>query len=396
MNQMLMFRFISPEWVEWLAGESTLQQGLLTELANQATGQRLVLVVPGEAVFLTQATLPGRNRTAWLKALPYALEDSLAGDVEDLHFAVGEVRAGAPVPVAVVSHEKMKTWLDACTGAGLAPAAVVPDTLLLPFEEGTWSLLLENNRGVVRNGSSAGFATEREDLPLVLGLALAEAGEHAPKRLRVWGDKVPELAYPSLEIHQQTAESLPLQVFAANYDSAFTLNLLQGPYSRKAHLGKWLKPWRPAAILAGIWLGLHLVLQVNEYWQLTGQQVSLRADMEQIYKDAAPGARKIVNPRAQLENRLRELRQGNANTEAVFLDLLYRGAQPLIAFQGVTLRGLRYKEAQLDLDLESSSLEILDQLKQRFSEQADIHTEMRTTKREGKVESQVSVKRTPP
>jgi general secretion pathway protein L len=114
--------------------------------------------------------------------------------------------------------------------------------------------------------------------------------------------------------------------------------------------------------------------------------------MEQVFKAAVPDVRKVVNPRAQLENRLRELRQGNLSSESAFLELLLRGGQPLVTAQGVTLRSLRYKDDQIDLDLEGSSLESLDQLKQRFSEQPELSSEMRTTKQEGKVQSQVTLK----
>jgi general secretion pathway protein L len=393
MSQTLFFRFTDPNQVEWTTGEALLQQGSLADLANRALGYRLILVIPGEVVTLTQARLPKRSRTAWLKALPYALEDNLTEDVENLHFALGEALDATEMPVAIISHQAMRTWLDRCAQAGISPVAIVPDILLLPYEEGSWSLLLENNRGLVRSGICAGFAAERDNLALLLGLALTEAGENAPSSLRVWGNEASDIAHLPLELRYQETYPGLLPLSATSYDSLFTLNLLQGPYSRKAHLGKWLRPWRTAAVLAGLWLVLQVATQVYEYGQLHRQQARLRAAMEHVYREAVPNARKIVNPRVQLENRLRELRQARLGSEAAFLDLLYHSAQPLISLQGVTLRGLRYKDDQLDLDLEGNSLEGLDQLKQRFSEQPNLNAEMRTTKREGKVESQVSLKR---
>lgn len=393
MSQNLFFRFLGPERVEWCIENSPPQQASPDEFARRAAGHRLILVVAGERVTLTQAKVQGRSRATWLKALPYTLEEGLAEDVEDLHFAVGKTTAGMETPVAVVSHHAMRDWLDSCAQAGIAPVAVVPDILLLPYEEGSWSLLLEQDRALLRNGVHNGFAVERESLMLWLGSALTEAADGAPRALRVWGGEDPEIAHLGVEIRYQDSHLAPLQVFATAYDSYSTLNLLQGPYSRKAHLGKWLRPWRTAAVLACSWLAVQLAGQLYEYGRLARQQASLRAEMDRVYREAVPDARKVVNPKVQLDNRLRELRQNSIGSEAVFLDLLYRGGQPLIAVPGVTLRGMRYKDDQLDLDLESESLENLDQLKQRFSEQPQLNAELRTTKREGRIESQVSLKR---
>jgi len=392
MSNTVFFRFTGPDEVAWHSPDQPTEQGTLTEFAVQAAGRRLVLIAAGESCLLTQVAAPNRNRSAWLKAIPYALEDNLAEDVEDLHFAVGP--AGAVAPVAVISHATLEGWLDTCAQVSLAPSAVIPEPLLLPYQEDAWSILLEEQRAVARTGRWDGFVATPDELPLLLELALAEAGEQAPATLRVWGEATPTLTTTlPLPIQAQDAHPEPLPLFAANYDPAQVIDLLQGPYSRQAHLGKWLRPWRAAAVLAGLWFGLQAVQQVGEYWQLQQERTALGADMIQVYKDAVPDARKIVNPRVQLENRLRELR-GGGGTQATFLDLLYRSGQPLTALDGVTLQGLRYRGEQLDLNLEGANLEALDRLKQRFNKRPDLEVDMRTTKRDDKIQSQVTLKRT--
>ena len=392
MPQNLLFRFLTSEQVEWFKPESGTRQGAPAELAAQSGSDRLLLVAPGETISLIEAKVPGRQRSARLKALPFALEDNLAADVEELHFAVSEF-TDATIPVATVDHKTLQAWLDSCTQAGLGPYAIIPEPLLLPYEEQAWSLLLDDNRAVLRTGRWSGFSTDQSELDLLLGLLLAEAGEQAPQYLRVWGELTPELTGLDLELRQEENQPEPLRVFAAGYDPSAVINLLQGQYSHQTQLGKWLRPWRAAALLAGVWLLAQLVLQISEYRQLKQEQARLVMAMEQVYKEAVPDAQKIVNPRVQLESRLKELRSGDASSGTAFLDLLYRGGQPIQALQGVTLRSLRYKENQLDFDLEGGSLELFDQLKQRFTEQAGLEAQIRTTKREDKVESQVTVKK---
>lgn len=397
MSQILLFRWLTADQTEceWLIKGARPERGTPAELAAHAAGHRLVLVVPGEAVTLTQARVASRQRSTLLKAIPYALEDSLAEDVEDLHFAVGPVVAGGSVPVAIVRHELLQGWLTACAEVGITPSMVVPAPLLLPYQDDNWSALVENDQALVRNGPWAGFATDLENLDLLLNLALSEAAEQRPQALQVWGTASLELTDPDIDVRYQDTPYHPLEIFAGGYRDHTLINLLQGPYSRRAHLGRWLRPWRAAAALVGIWLSLQLAFQVAEYHQLSRERQLLQTRMEELYKEAVPSARKIINPRVQLEHWLREQRQGTGTQEAGFLDLLYQGGQVMIAFNEVALRGLRYKENQLDIDLAGGSLETLDRLKQRLTEWPGLEVQMRTTKREDRVESQVTLRKIP-
>ncbi|HHW78222.1 MAG TPA: type II secretion system protein GspL [Xanthomonadaceae bacterium] len=390
----LFFRLLSPDQAEWLRPDGKVRRGPLTELAGQTGGARQILVAPGEAVILHQVAVPSRRRSTWVRAVPYALEDQLVEDIEAAHFALGHAPEGDRLPVAVVDHATLRAWLAACGQAGLTPTAVIPDSLLLPWQEGDWSLLLENRRAVVRTGRWEGFATERETLGMLLSQALAEAGDAKPRRLRIWGSPLPEPADPAvagLERSIETGPSEPLQLFATTYPPA-ALNLLQGPYSRQTHWGRWLRPWRTTAALAGSWLLALGIAQVYDHWRLRQEQAALGAEMEQVYKDAVPGATRIVNPKVQLETRLRELRPSGAGGGLLF-ELLYRGGQPLVNFPAVTLRGLSYRDGQLDLALEGGDPAVLDQLRQQLNQQSGLQIEMRTTQREGQVESKVTLKK---
>ena len=114
--------------------------------------------------------------------------------------------------------------------------------------------------------------------------------------------------------------------------------------------------------------------------------------MERIYRDAVPGATRIINPKAQLETRLRELTSTSGN-DGGFLDLLYRGGQALASFPELTLRSLSYRDSQLDLALTGGNPAVLDQLRQQLEQQPGLRTEVRATQREGQVESKVTLKK---
>ena len=384
------FRFVSADEAEWLRPDGEVQRGPLADLSSQSDGARQILVAPSEAVTLHRLALPSRKRSTWARAVPFALEDYLVEDIETLHFALGGAVDGGYLPVAVVDRILLSAWLETCDQAGLTPAAVVPDPLLLPWQNDEWSVLLEARRALVRTGRWEGFATERDNLALLLAQALAEAGETKPRCLRVWGAPATELAETEVELSPEDTPIEPLALFASGYQPATVLNLLQGGYSRQAHWGRWLRPWRAAAALAGMTLLVQIAGQVYDHWRLQREVTALRTEIERTFKDALPEATRIVNPKVQMETRLRELAPSGGSG---FLELLYQGAQPLAHFPNVTLRGLGYRDGQLDLALEGGDPAVLDRLRQQFERQPGLRMDMRTTQREGQMESKITVKR---
>ncbi|MER2601845.1 MAG: type II secretion system protein GspL [Candidatus Competibacter phosphatis] len=384
------FRFVSADEAEWLRPDGEVQRGPLADLSSQSDGARQILVAPSEAVTLHRLALPSRKRSTWARAVPFALEDYLVEDIETLHFALGGAVDGGYLPVAVVDRILLSAWLETCDQAGLTPAAVVPDSLLLPWQNDEWSVLLEARRALVRTGRWEGFATERDNLALLLAQALAEAGETKPRCLRVWGAPATELAETEVELSPEDTPIEPLALFASGYQPATVLNLLQGGYSRQAHWGRWLRPWRAAAALAGMALLVQIAGQVYDHWRLQREVTALRTEIERTFKDALPEVTRIVNPKVQMETRLRELAPSGGSG---FLELLYQGAQPLAHFPNVTLRGLGYRDGQLDLALEGGDPAVLDRLRQQFERQPGLRMDMRTTQREGQMESKITVKR---
>ena len=393
--QLIFFRLLAPDRVEWRHADGHIRRGALAEWAAETVGARQILVAPGEALILNPVAMPSRNRGTWAKAVPYALEDQLVEDIEALHFALGNAPQGERLPVAVIGHAALRAWLDACGQHGLTPAAVIPEPLLLPWREGEWSLLLEERRAVARTGLWQGFSTERNLLGLLLDRIITEAGDAKPARLRIWGRDADRFSDPALadcECQIETEPVEPLALFASGHQPGATLNLLQGPYGRQTQWGRWLKPWRAAAALAGACLLVQGFTTLYEHRRLQQEALALGVEMERVYKEALPDSTRIVNPKAQLEAHLRELRP-NGGEEGVFLELLNRGAQALTSASEVVLRGFSYRDGLLDLSLQGGNPAALDQLRQQLNQQPGLQAEMRTTQREGQMESKVTLKK---
>src|SRR5690606_1476427 len=116
--------------VVWVRDDEQLRLPFAEALARSDAGWRLVL--PVEAVTACAVQLP-TQKARWLRqALPFAVEELLAEDVEQMHLALGELLADGRHRVFAVRRAWLAAWLE--LSAGQPPASIQVDADLLPAE----------------------------------------------------------------------------------------------------------------------------------------------------------------------------------------------------------------------------------------------------------------------
>jgi len=96
----------------------------------------VVGVISGDWVTSHIVELPAKTKKLFNAALPYALEESISEDVENMHFIVPNWKAGQPCQVLAVSKEKIKQWQSLANEHRLPVTKLVPDHALLPIHDG--------------------------------------------------------------------------------------------------------------------------------------------------------------------------------------------------------------------------------------------------------------------
>jgi general secretion pathway protein L len=343
--------------------------GALAEAARAIAGKSVRVLVPTEAVTLLSARIPTRQRQRLLQALPFVLEDQLAADVETLHFAAAARSGGDDVPCAVVDRATLRGWLDALQAAGIAPDAMVPDVLALPRAAGEWSMLAESGSIRLRSGEMRGFACDSATLPHLLPLLL-QNDEQRPTRLQFHdGDSSGEVQRllqawcdtQGIELQRVPLAGDALPLLAAGAQRGDNLNLLQGEFSRREKTRQLWQPWRAAALLVVLLTLLHGGMAGARYVALASEEAQLATQIEQVYRSAFPESQRVVNARIQMEQKLAELRRGDAGQE--FHRLLLHAA-PALRGAGIELRALHYSPGLLDIEVTAADLQALDRLKQ--------------------------------
>jgi len=128
----------------------------LNQIPGVGVTTRVQVWTPPSDSLLTQVTLPTRSRAKIQQALPFALEEQIIGEPEQVHFSY-RIQEDSSLAVAVTSRERMQSWLSQLTAAGLRPTGLCPAILALPLEAGSWSIAFHENDIWVRTGLSSGF-----------------------------------------------------------------------------------------------------------------------------------------------------------------------------------------------------------------------------------------------
>jgi len=93
----------------------------------------IIGVVPGEWVTAHKTSLPAKTRKLFQAALPYALEDAVSEDVDQVHFVCPQWKANQEVLVYVMAKQKMHYWQGLANEHQLPLDSLIADHSLLPF-----------------------------------------------------------------------------------------------------------------------------------------------------------------------------------------------------------------------------------------------------------------------
>jgi general secretion pathway protein L len=389
-------------WVSMQDGQLTseIKQGDLATAAANIGADNVIAYIPAIDILLTRVTLPAGRKSQLRNALPFALEENLIDDVEDLHCALGPRLEDGKYVAAVTRHDNINYWHQLLLSTGLHIQALLPDFLLLPLNAQSWSVACEGNTAYVRTTNTEGFVCQINVLPLMLQKELDVNEEHVPERIEFHGclpfDESlmgePLISQCQLVQHPATGSGNLLELLANNPPTATSLNLLQGDFAPSSRILQRLRPWYTSAALAGILILVAFVGSVIEYISLKQQSATLEQQITQIFQQTFPDVKRIVNPASQMRNRVAELRGKGRGSGPDFSEMLAKVAPVVANSKGVTAQHLRFQTGQMEILLETPDLQSLEALKNRLSDAVPWEVELKSANStENKVQGRILI-----
>lgn len=372
----------APQWMVCNEDGQVVVNAMSGDLAQAvplATGRRVVAILPAHEALVTDCEAPARSAAKLAQVVPYALEERVADEVENLHFALGERDATTGrVSVVVIARERLEARLAELRTAGLHPVALYSEASLLPVMPGQLIALLDGDSIMLRPAEGPALVlpalSAQEAFEIALSTqvaAVAGLEPAAPGLLLYAGHDEWEARQHDIDqvrdrftgVKVQLLPAGPLSVLAPAAAQGDAVNLLQGSYAVASPMEFRWRYWRVAAVLAGILLTLHLGVRFYELHRLRKTEAALVNSIQDAFRAAMPGQQNPTNARSRVAQRLEELRSGGGGT---LLPALVAVAQARGAAPGATIEGFTYRAGVLEMRIMATDTASLDAIGQQL------------------------------
>ncbi len=284
--------------------------GSLTDIsATIAKAHNVVILLAASDVTLLQVSLPPLSSAKLKAALPNLVEEQLLGNPADCVVIAGEVSNGLR-SVAVMQRAWLEKINQMLISFGAQHISVLPAQLCLPHQAGRVIA------AITQFGNDVDL-TLRLSEQTGMGLAISA---HQPEEAILNLSAVVPDAPIALYVHQASMLNYQAAINDASLQGRIslavdtwsqwitgarntTLNLMAGLNAESGPNINW-QPWRWALILATAILFVNIFALNFDWWQMKNEAATLRATMTQIYQARYPRESVIIDPIAQMQQKI--------------------------------------------------------------------------------------------
>jgi general secretion pathway protein L len=390
MSESLIIRFSTTnDQVDWVVVDangvaSAPAQGTLADAADYAEERRIIALAPAYSVLRLQTRIPLKGEVKIRQALPFALEEQLAGDIEAQHFAFSKANSSGLIPVAIVEDELIQNWLARLEAAGLKVKGLYAESDGVKALAATINVLLDNDTAIICDHLGEFTITDTGSLQIVLEMLLEQHSESmendastVPVNLLIYCSDANHAHFQELwDLLRMRTETVEIKILGdgalpfmgSQIASTGGINLLQGAYAPKSDINIEWGPWRvPAALLGGL-LVLTLIFKGVLFWQLSRQETALDAAASQVLSQTFPDASGAADPWNVLTSRLGTSSTSLPVSGPGFSEAIETLASAFAQTPGIQLQTLSWRSGILDLQLLAPNVDALDKLRQQIGE----------------------------
>ncbi|WGZ94873.1 MAG: type II secretion system protein GspL [Candidatus Thiothrix putei] len=370
-----------PAWAVLNNKPADWQHGSWEKLMPLARGQDIVLLIPSRDVLLTQTSVNTRNQRQLQQAIPFALEDSIADELEQQHIVWQTRPASTQVDVAIIRRDRLREWVKALQAHQLRPQTVLPDLFALPWGEDTLTLWQQGAYIWVRTGELSGYASTPPALPLLLDSLTS--GQTEPVRLRLYSDQTD--VWAADQRFTIIPETQAEQLFPSSLQAALKLNLLNGLQDEtRAQFRQHWQRWRLAAGLAAGSAIVAMVMYGVGSYRLQQQLEAIDAQNLQLFAELFPDV-SDVDPRGLKSRLASELVRikGKGSATATTTSPLPQLAAVAAAMQAagdLSVEDIRAQTGTLTVNLQAKNQQAIETLRDTLEKSLGNAVEMQSSR----------------
>ena len=368
-NQSTALESVALSWVyEDVNNDLKLAHGSLSDAAKASLQKNITVVLPGEDVLFLTAEVPGKNIQRVKQAVPYALEDEVIDDVDNLYFSIQKKNVNVSdnhYNVSVINKLYLESVIQQLESKNIFSDSMIADYFLLGDET---SLFFDGDR-ILCNSENVKFSTD-VDSAIQLNSEFGVVNQkikliNCAQESNI-NDFISDL--DEKNITEEKCELNPLLYLIKNSSNNY-INLLQGEYKKKKDWSKTGKTWLPVAALFFVWLVIQGGVFIFDYIGLSKQNKLLNSEITKIYKKTFPKSRRIIDAKAQMQQKLSSFRKRKGQSGRSFSDMLSNSASVFARAKGLEIKSLRYYDGSIDVEIQISTLQELDKLREKLNKE---------------------------
>ena len=370
-------------------GAGDTQADIEQTLAQNALENVLLIgLIPGDEALFCLADIPAKQSRYIQQALPFAVEEQIAQDIDSVHLALGR-HTDDGYRVAAIDEERMERWVGLFSDWEHARLdAIYPDAALLPVTDGGWSVCLDGETALMVSDRGEWLSMHASNLGMFAHTLAVPSSEEVVAEVPVTlyaterefdaqPTIVSELKSPGrLTVRRETLELMPLELLAHahHHHLSHPINLCQSRFSNRSKTQSPFKPWKPLIAVAAVWFGIQVTLEAGMGFYHERKANDLQERAMAVYREAFPGDRRTHagNVRRVIEGQLRVA--GSDGPDLGFITLMkYTGQEyaELPGGQSVTFNSVNFSRArgELVVDVRADSYDRLSALRNGLANQ---------------------------
>lgn len=296
-----------------------------------------VLLVPHYWVYETSIDISDKNAKQLLAAAAYQLEEQLAEDVDDLHFAQGNT-VDQLVPFIAIKHEKMQGLLAFEKTHQLKASMIVTEmSLCQQPADGEVNVVQHDQHYLFKSSDNAQNA-----------ICHLQQIDFFTQHFKSH--------YPDIVISRLEQQEL----LCSNIDLTTAINLKQKSYSQSYAWQAMAKQLTFPIILILLIGVLVVVNQWQENQQLFQKVTEVKQQQSNVLKTALKEFSSTDNAKITLIKALQKQQSVSQQSGFIFDFYLFLNAKKMVT--SVVLEKVDYRKNQLIIDVKANNLQQLDQL----------------------------------
>ena len=339
--------------------------------------ETVVGVVPGEWVTSHRVTLPAKPRKQFNSAVPYALEELFAEDIEQVHFVCPKWQADSQITVYSVAKSKLHEWASLAKAHSIPATRIIPDYALLPKHDvAECSLAISGDRALAQSEGGFGVSMDLDivnlwlkETPLSAVIAVNDKDfaellikDHSERDIRHWsfGDRMAHwLEYsgqPDIDLWTDQTR----------------------PRSRKSLFAEY---WQAAAII-GFAITALAATDIYTYFSLHREIKLITQESQELVKRLVPELDYVADgqERTYAEKILSRQSQGASPSS---LPRMLVAITPVFRSENILLKDLLYEPSELTISGYISNLGQVDSVVKKLDRLPTYTAKLQGTSSEG-------------